>query len=471
MVSYLRLTCVCAGFVLANLGEVAWAESAATDAKPQTLSPVVVIVYPDEAAPVQLAAQDLARYLGELLDTSVPLIQDFDSRSGLTRSILLATPASQSDVPPTLAPVLSRSELEPLGNDGCRAVCQGSVLVLAGLMSRGAANAVWTYLEEFCHVGFFWDTDHVGRLSDLPFETVSFRHVPRFAERYCSPPGGYTLAEHMDWCDWRREIDWRVHKRQNLLWGPGGELVWKQVFAELAGQVYTPTETDREQDDLYHKMANYARDRGLTTIMPGFLGEVPAEFVPPYPEASPGESPEEKHSIKLDFAAAVQRARDEVCPDMIWLADSWAFLTADFWPLAEVKAFCDAIADPDRFRIYDTWGEERPMWTLHNAYWGKNWTFGVLQCFGGNTTLHGDLCALVRDVQRVATDPRAGNCVGLYLVPEVLHHNDLYFDLAMRLAWYPSSVTCDGSRRPATSCLSGKGAPTWTTPGAMTWRS
>lgn len=465
---------------------------------------VVVVVHKGELRALQLAAADLARYLGAMLGCQVPVQETLPEPGTAKKVFLLATPLSRPNLPEELAIQLSSDSLSSLGPDGCLAVCAPPVLLLAGNTPRGAANGVWKYLEEYCHVGFFWSGDYVPCVRRLPFSKVAFKEKPQFEERYTSPPGTYTLVEHMDWEDWQREIDWRVHKRQNMFFGPGGELVWKKVFADMDGQVYTPSAADQWQDDLYRKIARYARDRGLMLVMPGFMGDVPAEFVaahpdvrylggtrwgetpmskhvypsdpmfyqlsmryiyeyvarygpaeyyfvPPYPEANPGETPEEKHSLKLDFAAVLQRIVLDYfmalpAPKVVWLADAWAFLTTDFWPPEEVRAFFDAITIADRFRIYDTWGEERPMWTLHNAFWGKPWAFGVLQCFGGNTTLHGDVHALVRDVHRVITDPAAEHCMGLYLVPEALHHNDLFFDLAMNLGWDPSQVWRKDSR-------------------------
>lgn len=454
---------------------------------------VYVTVLPQEPSSLVIAGEELAGYLGRTLNARVPFLRELPSAGASGRVFLLATPVSAPALPQMLARCLDPADLSALGSDGCLAVCERPVLLLAGNTGRGAANAVWKYLEEYCNVGFFWDADHVSPLAELPFDKVRFREVPRFPERYMTPPGGYTLSEHMDWPDWKREIDWRVHKRQNLMWGPAGDFVWKEVFAEIEGREHVPSDVEARQEELNRQVSEWMRARGLMRIMPGFLGEVPAAFVarhpdvryvgglrwgdfpmnkhvypsdpmfheltvryirayrerygdaefyfvPPYPEASPGDTEEEQRRIKVDLAAAVQRARDEAAPEMIWLADSWAFLNTEFWFPPEVRAFCGAISDRDRFRIYDTWGEERPMWSLHNAFWGLKWTFGVLHCFGANTTLHGDLRALVQDVQRVAEDPFASECTGLYIVPEALHHNDLYFDLAMRLGWNPGGI-------------------------------
>ena len=460
---------------------------------------VWVVVGPAEPLPVRCAAEDLAGCLRRLSAASVSVSQTIPHLAAPDKVFLLATPASRAGLPGPLVALLAPEKLARLGPDGCLAKREPPVLLLAGYTARGAANAVWTYLEEYCHVGFFWSHDAVPRLDALPFEEVSFEQKPYFAERYTSPPGGYTLAEFMTWPDWKRELDWRVHKRQNMIYGAGSEFVWKQLFAELSGKTGDLTEAERAQEELYQRMVSYARGRALMLVMPGFMGEVPPEFVaahpnvrylggtrwgevpmskhiypsdplfhdlsvryiraytarygpadfyfvPPYPEARPGETPTEQHQLKLDFVAAVQKVMAEALPEAVWLADSWAFLSGDFWTPAEVRAFCDAVTIGNRFRIYDTWGEERPMWSLHNSYWGKPWTFGVLQCFGGMTMLHGDVPALVRDVQHLTSDARARNCVGLYLVPEALHHNDLYFDVALRLAWNPKAFQIEGNR-------------------------
>ncbi len=374
----------------------------------------------------------------------------------------------------------------------------GPSLLIAGRTDLGTLYGVYHYLEHCCKVGFFWSADQIPRLKRIPIEGLELVENPRFAERFMTGPGGYSFVEYWTWKDWKREIEYRVRKKLNLIsLYLGSDIVWGEVLSSHGMESKPPTGADIYKDRLAQKVFRHARKLGLRTITPAFMGDVPAEFaranpdvryvkmkkwdltspkrkhiypsdpmfrtlgeeflkayaarygtdhyyfVPPYPEAIAGSTGEEIRNIKLDFARAVQDYMEAADPDWRWLADSWTFFTQEFWPLDQVRSFCQA-TDKERFTIYDTWGEERPLYKINNYYYDRCWSLGILHTFGGNTTLRGDLQGLIDSVDSVCHDPRAGRCVGIYLVPEVIHHNDLYYDLIMELMWNPRGVPLDG---------------------------
>jgi alpha-N-acetylglucosaminidase len=159
----------------------------------------------------------------------------------------------------------------------------------------------------------------------------------------------------------------------------------------------------------------------------------------PYPECEVGSTPEEKQRIKVDFATTTSEALLAADPKATWVGSGWAFME---WTKQDVAAFLSPIPS-DRYIVNDIWAEANPLYRKFGYFSGKQWGFGVLHSMGGWTTLHGDLGDLIARVQAVSNDPAAKNCVNSYLNPEIIHHNDVYFDLAARLAWNPSNVNVD----------------------------
>lgn len=461
-----------------------------------------LIVVPSRRASwrTRYAAGELARYASRILGRKVRVTDSTKEARG--HDVVLVGLLNDSEITQALRTAGFDAPRTRLGDEGFIIEwfkrSGGRGLLIAGETDLGILYGVYHYLERCCRVGFFWSADNVPRLKRLPLEGIHLVENPRFAERFMTSPGGYSFSEFWAWPDWRQDIEYRVKKKHNLISiYLGYDLVWREVLSRHGVAPKPLTKSDVFRDRLAKQVYDYARKLGLRTITPAFMGDVPSEFAAanpnvryvemkkwdltsprsrhiyptdpmfktlgeeflkayaakygtdhyyftsPYPEAYPGATPEEKRSIKLDFAKAVQEYMTAADPEWRWLADSWTFFTGEFWPLEEVKAFCLA-TDTERFTIYDTWGEERPLYRINNYYHGRFWTLGVLHCFGGNTTLRGDLQGLIDSVQSIDKDPKADHCKGIFLVPEVIHHNDLYFDLIMTLWWNPGSVTLDG---------------------------
>jgi alpha-N-acetylglucosaminidase len=271
-----------------------------------------------------------------------------------------------------------------------------------------------------------------------------------------------------------------------LPWGSGG--LDKKVFAQFGVDLGTLTDYEKYKINLAKKVANYARALGIRTILPGYMGWVPSEFVKkhpecryvdvkwgeapsaahlhpsdpmfvkvgeafikeyikeygtdhiynidPYPETRPGATPEEQKEIRISFPKAVSEYIKKADPKGVWYASGWAFLDRGYWPLEDVRDFLNAIPN-DMFYVCDIWAESNPIYKELNYFHGKKWGFSVLLCFGGDDYLRGNLADLIRRVKEVAADPKAKNCQVLYINPEIIHYNTLYFELAAKLAWNP----------------------------------
>ena len=90
--------------------------------------------------------------------------------------------------------------------------------------------------------------------------------------------------------------------------------------------------------------------------------------------------------------------------------------------------------------MHHRWRQYRQL----DYFYGKPWLFGFLYAYGGTTMLHGDLADLIRRAQEVATDSKAGSCLGMAVQPEALRHNYVVFDLLSRVGWKPEGLTLEG---------------------------
>lgn len=269
----------------------------------------------------------------------------------------------------------------------------------------------------------------------------------------------------------------------------------KQQRVEL-GRAHAVVVNDADEFLKYQKrmtreVMDYARDWGVEPVYDAFLGDVPKAFVDkypkvkhfeyawgeyvtdyihpadplftqlgaalirkqnelygpshfyyisPYPEVSPGSTKQEKDELQLSFAKGVVKGMTEADPKGTWLCSGWAF-TVDraTWNNDSFKRFLDAIPN-DKFLVWDTWSEMHSLYKPTDYFFGKNWAFGALHCFGGNCGIFGDVKDLIRRTQDIATDPKAKNCKQFFLCPEGVPYNSMYFDLATKLAWDPRKV-------------------------------
>ena len=96
------------------------------------------------------------------------------------------------------------------------------VVVLAGRNPIGSLYAVYDYLETSCGVGFFQDGEHVPQLDAMPADHIARAEQPRFDNRLhlCWNAHRGLKKYHSYWWtadEWKRELDWMVKRRLNLV--------------------------------------------------------------------------------------------------------------------------------------------------------------------------------------------------------------------------------------------------------------
>jgi len=383
-------------------------------------------------------------------------------------------------------------------------------LVLGGSVDRGTLYAVYHLLEEVFHIGFFEDGEYIPKSGTLEAGRLDISERPYFANRKNISGSSINANYMLYWSieDWKSYIDWMMKKKYNLfLMHRGRAVVWQKTWKELGlkGNLGDPSPSASEKSNewavyeskLMKEISSYARKVGLRRVGPAFQGYVPREILEVYPKARTmevtwgkadpwfqldprdplyvkvfttfiknyrevygpthfyettiwgeikvAETPEEEMELKIALAKAVVEGIRQSDPQGVWYLSGWTF-RAPPWPPEQVKAVLDVIPD-DRIYVADIEAEAAPEYKRLNYFYGKEWAFGVLHAFKGDSYLHGNLRDLDRRVKDITTDPKAGNCTCFYVTPEFIKHNFLFYDFCARLAWDPRDVDVDAFLR------------------------
>ena len=96
-----------------------------------------------------------------------------------------------------------------------------TLLFLGGGRGRAALYAVYDFFERRAGCHYFWDGDVIPHMDTVDIHNLHVVESPRFeyrAIRYFAHRGLTRFqAEHWDWEEWKRELDWVVKSRLNLI--------------------------------------------------------------------------------------------------------------------------------------------------------------------------------------------------------------------------------------------------------------
>ncbi len=414
---------------------------------------------------------------------------------------------------------------EPLPPENDRDVfeieAQGGTVVVRGSTGVAMASGLNWYLEQCCGTSVSLRGNQLNLPDPLPMPETKIRIVTPFRYRYCFNycVFSYSMA-WWDWEQWEQVIDWMALQGINMpLAVTGQEAVWRSVYREMGlddddlaaffvGPAYLPFGwmgcmdgwggplTDDWVDRhaaLQCKIAARERAFGMTPVLQGFTGHVPAALARVRPEAKYQQLPswcgfpgtlfvdpqdplfkeigwrfieEQTRSFGTDhyyaadtfiemsppsddpafiktMAEAVYGGMAAADPKAKWLMQGWLFVNnPDFWKEAQTEALLTALPN-EKMLVLDLWCENEPAWNQTRAFYGKPWLWCIIQSFGNQVSLHGGLPQIVRNLKQALESQDRGDLQGMGLIMEGLDYNPVVFDLMGDLFWQPECPGLD----------------------------
>jgi alpha-N-acetylglucosaminidase len=402
------------------------------------------------------------------------------------------------------------------GHDVFEVDSRANQIVLRGSSGVAMASALNWYLENVAHTNVSLPLRPI-RLAALPPVLTRTRRTTPYQKRYffnyCT--FSYSMA-WWDWDQWEQMIDWMALKGINApLAVTGQEAVWRKVLDDLGftkkqredflvGPAYLPWGWMGNIDGLGGPLPDswidshialeqriLARERslGMTPILQGFTGHVPASTAQVFPNAklhktgdwSAGFSgtwfldpldplfqrfgaqfikrqteiygtnhlyaadpfneidpPSNDSTFLAGMSRAIYASMQSADTSATWVLQGWfLYYQAKFWQEPQARAFLGAVPD-DRMIVLDLWGDRYPVWQKRQAFYGKPWIWNVLYNFGGKTSLNGDLPRIAANLDSVRQSPAKGRLTGLGMMMEGLGTNPVVPDFVMDQSWRTS---------------------------------
>ena len=260
-----------------------------------------------------IAAAELNSFLKRMTGRELPVITEDDGKSDLF--VLGSDAVNAFAHQMIIEKVISGFDLRT-GSDGYRLLSaqwgKRKLLFIAGARPRALLYGVYHYLENYGGCHYFWDGDAVPRKNSLEMSGIDVNESPRFEYRGLRYFAHRSLnrfqAEHWDFEEWKKEIDWIAKKRLNtFMLRIGLDDLFQQTFPDIVKYPswQVPESTPRSYDDrdlfwsleyrgeLRRKVLAYARERDLmypedvgtmthwySRTPLDFLNKVKPEFIP-----------------------------------------------------------------------------------------------------------------------------------------------------------------------------------------------
>jgi alpha-N-acetylglucosaminidase len=402
-------------------------------------------------------------------------------------------------------------------------------VVLRGNTGVSLSTALNNYLKYTCNISISWGRNSTGVLANLPptlpppvggASRTVFPMKWRYAWNVCTP--GYTFVWYSAE-QWQFMIDWMALQGVNLpLAFNGQEKVFSDVFKQLGltqeeiwayfsgpaflpwnrmgnmqawGALYSEVSGLDEgwmqgQYDLQVTIVAAMRAYGMTPVLPGFAGHVPAGMERVFPNAEfthssdwcgfnatfgavtllqPSDptfvvvgtainkailaafgdpSGEEIPHFNADtfnemkpgnsslpyLAAAnanLYKAITAADPRGVYVMQGWLFLEG-FWTYERTQAFLGSVPIGGML-ILDLFSDGAPQWNKYDSYFGHYWIWNSLIVFGGRRGIYGTLPSYV-------TSPyddrnKSTSLVGIGVTPEAIDMSQPMFDVTLEAGW------------------------------------
>ncbi len=243
------------------------------------------VLIPEKAGISRIAAEEFVSLWRRVTGEKLAVITRDDPKSNL---IVLGSDAcnafSHAKIVEKVIPQFSiatgtdayqlRSAVDPCGR---------KLLFLAGARPRALLYAVYRFFELRADCRYFWDGDIIPAAKTIDITGLDVTESPRFRYRGLRYFAHRSLtrfqAEHWDFPEWKREIDWIVKKRMNLfMLRIGVDDLFQKAFPETVPYpegYEIDNSTPRSYDDhtlfwslkyrgeLRKRVLAYARERDL----------------------------------------------------------------------------------------------------------------------------------------------------------------------------------------------------------------
>ncbi|WP_199547124.1 alpha-N-acetylglucosaminidase [Streptomyces sp. N35] len=455
---------------------------------------------------------------------------DFSRRSALAlgASALIAASASAAHAGPCTEPGAAagarrrllppharqgtfRRVPAPGGHDLIRVTGTTGDLLVEGTTPAVQLTGLHQYLRHIAHAHFSWNGAQPNLPDQLPAPDAPLEREANVPHRFAfnDTNEGYT-GPYRGWEWWEHELDLlALHGYNEVLVTIGTDSVYHRVFQEfgytdaeirawIPGPAHQPwwllqnmsgfggpvsTHLLEQRRELAGRITRRLRELGMTPVLPGYYGTVPAGFA----ERNPGAvtvpqggwvgftrpdwlDPRDPHFARIaetfyatqrelygdssmykmdllheggdpgdvpigDATRAVERALRTAHPDA-----EWAILGWQHNPHQELIA----AADTSRMLIVDGLSDRFPRITDREKDWaGTPYAFGSIWNFGGHTAMGAntpDWEALYHSWRT-----KEGSALrGIALMPEAADNNPAAFALFSDLAWTEGSVELRG---------------------------
>ncbi|MCP5054126.1 MAG: alpha-N-acetylglucosaminidase [bacterium] len=409
--------------------------------------------------------------------------------------------------------------IPPQGDKDCFEIQSvNNKIEIGGNTGVSIASGLHWYLKNYCHAHISLNHHRLDLPLPLPPVKIKIRKITPFRYRnyfnYCS--FGYTMA-WWDWPRWERMIDWMALNGINMpLAITGQEAVWQSVYRKLGleenqirdflvGPAYLPWGWMGNIDGLggplpqdwidrhlllQQKIVARQRELGMTPILQGFTGHVPAAIKKAFPQAKilqttpwagmPGtwfldprdplfqrigklfirtqtrfygtdhlyntdsfnevNPPTNNPAFIRQMGEAIYNALKSSDPQAIWVFQGWFLhFQADFWKAPQAKALLDAVPNDHTIGL-DLWGEVNPVWAKTNSFYGKPWIWNVLCTPNQQVNMSGDLKTMQSSLTAVLESPQSGKLEGIGMMMEGFGYNPVVQEFITSKTWQPEPI-------------------------------
>ena len=402
---------------------------------------------------------------------------------------------------------------EESADDFFRIEQDGLKVKITGNCDNSQAAGLGWYLRHIAKVNVSWfssePVEFPRRMPKVPEPVTKSAQVEtRFFLNYCTY--GYTMP-WWGWKEWERFIDWMALSGINMpLAITGQEAVWLEVWKEFGmsedqirayftGPAHLPWHRMANVDGfqgplpyswlegqkaLQGKIVSRERELGMTPVLPGFAGHVPAAIAELYPDAdiktlsgwcgfeptyflnsedplfakieksfltkqeelygtdhiygvdpfNEMDPPSWEPEYLANVSAHIYDSLLEADPQARWLQMTWVFwYKRKHWTPERLEAYLTAVPQ-DRLVLLDYFCEKAEVWRTSEGFYGQPYIWCYLGNFGGNTTLVGDIKGIEQKLGGTLKDA-GDNLTGIGSTLESFDVSPQTYDYLFERAW------------------------------------